>query len=323
MIQNAKIVAVGVEPQAYHTQEAKRGSVGFAMSPSQLKEFSKCPDRWVRGYEPPQSEAKDYGSLLDCRLLTPDLFPKRYAVRPATYTNDKGETKPFNLNSNVCKAWVEEQDGKEVISAAHVEDTDSAIARLNQDEVIAAFLAASDRQVLVVGEWHDDDTKLVVPIRCLIDLAPRKDSEFCKSLSDFKTTRSAALTPFQRQCYQMGWHIQAAFDTDLYVAASGEDRCNWCFIVQESYAPWQPAKRLLSHDFMELGRTEYRRILATYCACLKANQWPDYDSNDEAVQGWSVVRPEPFMESAGLFAPKLILPETETTPVMEEGEVTP
>lgn len=308
MIQNAKVVAVGVDSETYHRQESQRGTIEFIVSPSQLKEFARCPDRWRRGYNPPGSDAKAYGSLLDCRLLTPELFEKRYSIKPPTYTDDKGKLKPFNMNATVCKDWAAEQAGREIVSLKEVAECDEAIARLRCDEVIASFVDASDKQVLVVAEWLDEETGLVVPIRCLLDLVPRNDTEFAKSLADLKCVRSAALIPFQRQCYQYGWHLQAAFDLDLYVAASGEDRCNWCFVIQESYEPWQPAKRLLSQDFVDIGRAEYKKHLSLYCACLKAGQWPSYDDNDEAVQGWSLCSPEPWMGNDGQFSPKLISP---------------
>lgn len=308
-IQNAKVVGISIDSDVYHRQEAQRGSPEFSMSPSQLKEFARCPDRWRRGYNPPGSDAKAYGSLIDCRLLTPELFAQRYAVRPVTYRNEKGDEKPFNMNATFCKEWAAAQGSREIVSKKDMEDCDEAIARLRCDEVAAAFIDASDKQVLVVAEWLDEETKLVVPVRCLLDLVPRADSEFAKSLADLKTVRSAALIPFQRQCYQYGWHLQGAFDLDLFVAATGEDRCNWCFIIQESYEPWQPAKRLLSQDFIDIGRAEYRKHLALYCACLKAGRWPDYDSTDESVQGWSIVRPEPFMVSDSAFSPKIIIGE--------------
>lgn len=312
MIKNAKVAGSGVNSEEYHAQTEPRGSEKFAMSPSTIKTFAHCPSRWRDGYESPDSKAKANGNLFDCLLLTPEKFKLRYAIKPATYYDEKsGEDKPWNANSKVCKEWLADHADFEDVSQKEVDETHKAIERLRRDEVISKFLDASDKQVMVTAEWHDQGTGLVIPIRCLMDLVPRVGTEFEKSLGDIKTTRSAGLRKFQRDVYNLGYHIQAAFDIDLFVAATKEDRINWCFILQENYAPYQSGKRLLGQDFIELGRAEYARALTSYCACLKRNYWPDYDDNDEAIQGWSLIVPDPWMASEGQFAPQSTMPEEE------------
>lgn len=312
MIKNAKIAGVGVNSEEYHAQTEPRGSVKYAMSPSTIKTFAHCASRWRDGYESPDSKAKANGNLFDCLLLTPDQFKLRYALKPETYYDEKeGENKPWNGNSKVCKAWLADHADFKLITQKDLDQTNEAIAKLRKDEVIANFIDASEKQVMVTAEWHDKGTGLIVPVRCLMDLVPRADSEFAKSLGDIKTTRSAGLTAFRRDVHKLGYHIQAAMDIDLFVAATNQDRVNWCFILQENYAPWQSAKRLLGQDFIDIGRAAYTSALTSYCACLKRDYWPNYDDNDEAVQGWSLVLPEPWMASEGQFAPKTQMPDEE------------
>lgn len=321
----SKIVGKGIDSRAYHAgkMENLRGSPKYAMSSSSLREFGKCPSRWVKGYNPPDSDAKDWGKLLDTRLLTPHLFESTYAIKPVIYTTDKGEEKPWNGNATVCKEWIEEHKGVEIVSVSDVMACDAAIKELRADEIISAFVDASDTQVLVSGYYQDKKTGIELPLECLIDLAPRSDTEFAKCLGDLKSTRNAAIAPWQRWCFQAGYHVQAAFNTDLYVAATGEDRNTFCFILQENFAPWMPAKRLLSQDFLDLGRAEYKRLLENYCQCLKRGQWPSYDDTDESVQGWSIVAPEPFMAERRAFAPRFEL-EPENAPESEhDGEIIP
>lgn len=307
--QNARVLGVNVDSTVYHQQSFARGEPGFYMSPSSLKELKRCPQRWKDGYEPPESKAKDDGNLFDCLLLTPDQFQKRYAVKPATYCDEKtGEMKPWNGNSNKCKAWLADHEDFEPISAAEHEEVSLAITRFLSDEVLRKFHADSDKQVLTTAEWHDPETGIIVPVRCLMDLVPKVDSEFGKSLGDIKRTRNAGLHAFRRDCHKFGHHIQAAFDMDIYVAATGEDRCNWVLLVAENYPPYQTAKRLLAQDFLDIGRAEYKAALSLYCKCIQKNFWPDYDDNDEAVQSFSIVAPEPWMASEGQFAPRVEFP---------------
>ena len=301
---NAKIIGAGVNSELYHQQKSERCTPEFRMSPSSLKAFSECPSRYKAGYESPDSEAKQFGILLDCLFLTPEQFKPRYAVKPSSYKDAKtGDEKPWNGNSNVCKAWLENHADKIITSANEVAEANAAVRRLMADETIASYHAASDKQVHVIGEYHDKATGLIIPVQCLIDFVPRKDSEFQKSLGDLKTTRNAGQRPFARWCYQAGYHIQAAFDLDLYMAAmnpnkdqSGEDRQEWILIVQENYAPYETGRRLLSQDFIDIGRQTYQAGLARYAKCLKSGTWPGYDPDEE----FSLVAMEPWQEFAAL-----------------------
>lgn len=348
--QNARIKAVAALPSDYHHQDAERGTPNFVVSPSSLKEFGRCPARWKNGYVSPDSKAKAWGSLIDALLLTPEQFDARYVLQPGTYLSEvlvcpscgsesdslncrKCKTerqkrtiqKEWNNNSKTCQDWTLERltENKEVIDGSDLFDARTAVARIQSDPVIKSILDASNMQVWLEGEWHDEPTGLVVPARCLLDFVPRNDTEWAKCLGDLKSVKSAALIPFQRQVYQYGWHIQSSFDTDLYVAATGEDRCEWLFIVQENYAPWQTGKRMLSQDFTDLGRAEYRRLLNLYCKCLHRNEWPDYDSTDEAIQGFGLVSAEPWMAGAGQFAPQFTFEDEEGETQPEETDIIP
>lgn len=303
MLKNARIVGRNVSSVEYHDQKSKRGSADYQVSPSMLKQFSWCPKRWIDGYEPRESATQKWGNLLDCLMLTPDQFKTRYAVQPEKYEDEKtSEVKDWNNRANVCKKWVADQEGKIIISFDTHKDASAAILRLREDLTVRSFVDQSEKQVWVAGEWHDKATKLVIPVRCLIDLEPKADSEFGKCLGDLKSTRSAALRPFLRDSFTYGHHIQAAFDLDLYRAAMpDEDRNTWCLVVVENYEPWTVGKRMMTDDpsqpenFLDLGRVTYRRLLANYCFCLKHNKWPDYDSHEGAVQGWSPLSAEVWM----------------------------
>lgn len=304
MIANAKIVAVDADPAQYHGSSGKRGTANFQMSASAMREFMRCPDRWRRGFDLPSNRSLRFGSLVDAQLLAPQFFEKRYAIRPDEYTNEEGETKPWHSRSNTCREWLAEHDGLEVVSKDEVEEGRKAIASLVSDEVAANYIKACDCQVWVAAEWLDKPTGVTVPIRCLIDLAPRKDTEFAMTLGDLKTTSNAAQMAWQRFCYSTGYHIQAAWNLALYNAATGDERDRFCFLLVENVPPYQPAKRMLHADFLGFAQQQVKRLMSAYCGCIKTGRWPGYDDTDEAVQGWGIVNAEPWMESAETFGPK-------------------
>lgn len=301
MITNAKIVGIGVNAESYHAQKSKRGDLDFVMSSSSLRIFGQCAKRWLEGYEPPASEAKEYGSLLDCRLLVPEQFKIRYAIKPESYPDSKtGDSKPWNMNANFCKDWARNQGNREIVSIDQVNEVDAAINQLRKDEIVSSFIDASDTQVHIKAEWRDERTGLVVPIQALLDLLPKPDSEFAQTAGDLKSTRNAGLEPWTRFCFQLGFHVQAAFFLDMASAAEGSDRNTFCFILQENYPPWMVGRRMLSQDFIQIGRQTYQDLLTRYCQCLKTGRFPSYDDHSETVQGWSVVSPMPFMEYQAL-----------------------
>ncbi len=292
----AEVVATGVNSDAYHAVDVPRGTINYPMSPSSLKSFAECAQRFLLGYQPPASEAKAWGSLIDCCILTPGQFDSRYAVRPATYTNEKGDVRKWNGNANICKEWKAERDGLEILSPEEFANSGIAAQRLYADPLISSLLSSSDRQVHVQGFWHDAPTGLDVPVRCLIDLVPKIESEWAKCLADLKTTRNGSLGAWLRFAFQLQVHVQAAFDLDLYCAATGEDRNTWLFVLQENYPPYEPGKRMLSQQFIDLGRRRYQAYLSAYAQCLKSESWAGYDEHSDAVQGWSLMVPLSYME---------------------------
>lgn len=310
---NAKIVKNGAD---YHAQEAARGTPQFVMSSSALRAFAVCPSRWKAGYESKDSDASRWGRMLDVALLTPALFEARYVVEPPEYTNDKGEVKPWNNNATVCREWNKKTAlaGKEVVDEGELESIDAAIKRVRQDELMRSFLDTCDMQVELSAQWKDEATGLTIPFKCLLDCVPRADTEFRKCLGDLKTTMNAAAMPWQRWCFTAGYHIQAAVYIDAYVAATGEDRNTFCFLLSENFPPYEPGKRMLSQDFLTLGRASYTQMLANYSQCLKSNQWPGYDDTDESLQGWTLVEAEPFMAERAAFAPRYDFDEVSDCP---------
>src|ERR1035437_9620097 len=270
--QNCKVVGKSVSPASYHGHNIPRGDKRAPVSPSMLKNFWHCPSRFINGYESPESVSKDFGNLLDTLLLTPEHFDSRYILQPENYETtgmkcpscgtvtdskkcrdckcDRVETpvqKPWTNQSTTCADWTAAQAkaGRDVVSQDFLNTAWAAAKRIQKDEILSSFIAASDTQVLVEGEWLDEATKQILPVRCLLDLAPRLETEFANCLGDLKTTRSASVMAFQRDCFKLGYHLQAAFDLDLYNAATGEQRGTWCFAVVENYPPFEFGRRMM------------------------------------------------------------------------------
>lgn len=342
---NAKVVGSGIDPEAYHRTDEKRGTRNYPMSNSVLGLFEPCPARFIGGYESSDSSSKSTGNLWDTLLLSSHQFPSKYVECPATYEDigmecpicksvtdaktcrackcDRVEIrtpKPWDWGTTICKDFRKANAGKEPVKAELMQEARAAVSTVRADESLASLIDNAQRQVMVVAEYKDPATGITIPVKALLDLVPDKDGPFGKLLVDSKTTRNAAMRPWQRDCFQFGYGRQAAFHTDLYVAATGEDRNTFGHIVQENIAPFHVEKRILSEEFVELGRAQYMAALALYCRCLATGDWPGYYA-PVVLDGWALVSPDAWM--AGTEQRPTDPPPTQPYAVAEDDVPTP
>lgn len=291
----------------YMRRDFARGEYGYVMSRSELKNFAACPARWLHGYQEEGSAEQSWGDLVDCVALTPNDFPKRFALTPATYpapeSAKKGAPmveKPWNWNATFCKEYKARLNGKTPVKDEGPEgyrEAKIAAAALLADDSIRTLFEASSRQILVTADYEDADTGLFIPLKGLVDLAPNANDEnpFIDCLADLKTCNTAHPEAWARQVHKFGYDMQAALYLDLWNAATGEKRNEFRHVLQENYPPYQIGRRLLSDEFLSLGRHRYQSALRLYCQCLATSHWPDYEHGRNGIDGWTFADPEPWM----------------------------
>lgn len=333
MFKNCRIIAVNANPDEYHTVESgcERGTPKFVMFSSAIRAFWAAPSKWrepiideegnVTFWEFPGSVSTEYGALFDCLLLTPENFKDRYVVPPEEYVNAKKEVNKWSWNATFCKQWRadREEEGLEVTTQKMVWKAQQAIKRFLRDHDFARIVEQSEKQVWIVGEWHDP-SGIVVPCKCLIDLCPRLDSDFHKSIADVKTTKNARPIAWEKWAHSAGYEVQAAWNNDMFVAATNREICSFRFLLSENEAPYEIGRRLMSVDIIEpdrdqgdvaSGRRQYKRMMADYCACWRTGRVPGSDDPDESANGWTIVAPNPYAEQARAFSPKFSFAEEE------------
>jgi hypothetical protein len=284
------------------------------LSRSDLCDIYACPHKWYRAsamgkLEPDRpTPSMDFGSLVDCLLLQPARFNEYYILAPPTYETTKGEIKSWTWKSSTCREWREEQEATGIMVCIG-EKLDEAQAALNEfrchpkyGEQTKRLISNSTHQVFVIAEYHDEETGLVVPVKCLTDIVPNSDDpEFGKCLFDLKTAVDASPRKWARAVADNNYHVQAAINLDCHNAVAGAERIEFRHLIIENVAPWEPAFRFLSSggevDFVNAGRAKYLAALRTYCHCMKTGEWPSYaplgmvlDDGYEAVemQAWMV-----------------------------------
>lgn len=306
---NAKVWR-GIDPAAYLKSEFHRGQPSFVMSRSELCEFARCPSRWLAGYRSEDTDSTDWGSLIDSMLFDDAIdFEKKYAITPRTYPAPKthakvksgeikeGDPLDWNGNATYCYEWKERQAGKQFIKEDDYNLAKKARSLMLEDTGISEILNNAEIQVLVTGDYHDKETGLTIPVKGLIDIVPKlANTATGKMLIDLKTCTSAASHAWDKSVFTYGYHIQGAIYLDLYTAATGEDRNTFGHIIQESFEPFHVEKRILSQEFIELGRMQYLTALKQYCQCLKTGDWPGYPSR-MSIDGWGLCEPASWMIS--------------------------
>lgn len=299
-LHSAKLVGYDVEYESYARQVVARGHSDYSMGRSDLVDFAACPSKWMKGGgESEETEATEWGKLVERLIQYPAAAKDEYAVQPAEYDHPKEGRKPWNNNATVCRDWRKEQEsaGREVIKAETWTQANNAVKFFYGDHELSALLEASRCQAMVVGEYRDKETGLVVPVKGLIDLVPGKDTALNYVLADIKTTVNAHPFVWGREIHKRHYYWQAALYLDLWNLAMLEKRYEFKHAIQESCPPWQCGLRFLSEGFIRLGRLEYRAALQRYCQCLKERYWPGYETPEAGlcVNGWLVQDLEPYM----------------------------
>jgi hypothetical protein len=258
--------------------------------------FMSNPQRWIRGYEFKDTAATEWGTLIDCLVTCKGEFEKRFALTPETCEATKtmkivkegkaraGDQVPWSPTATECREWKEEAEsrGLQIVTRKEMEQANQAIAALKSDAWIGHMLAEASFQVMCIATYEDKDTKVKVPLKCLVDIVPSMKGQYANGLTDFKTARTASPKEWENACRKQHYDVQGAMSLDIWSACKPKERWCWYHIIQENEFPWQPARRYMSDTMLAMGRIDMWQALKRYCRCLKENQWPSWD--DEGPQ---------------------------------------
>lgn len=241
-----------------------------AVSQSTLKAFAACPRKFKLAPKREATPNMIYGSYLDALWLTGDV--SAFGVTP----------EGLDGRTSAGKAWKAENGHKVIVTQEQHVRAANAILRLNSIPEITDSRQACDVQVAVVAEIDG------VMCKGLIDLCPKDGAR--GGLADLKTAASADPKEWPRYVFNMRLHWQAAMYLDLWNRATGEDLQDFFHIVSEQEDPHEPCMMSLSHEFIGLGREQYRATLRRYAECQEKDEWPGYESQ-------AVIAPEKWMLS--------------------------
>ncbi len=200
-------------------------------------------------------------------VMTPEEFEK--ASQP----------KPWNWNSETCKAWLASQPrGVEVISPETKAEADIAVRKLHARPEIAAMMSgAAMTQVAMRYDFHEiihGIPGFTVRSKSLADLVPDRAGPWGNALCDLKMfAKLNNIEDVEREIYNRGYHGQAALYLDTWNALTGEDRERFVFCFQLSVAPYEVAVVELDADAIMAGREWYLKAIKKWAHVVTTGEW--------------------------------------------------
>lgn len=284
----------GVPSRVYHGQLTAKHSVSnsglkvvFDDSPAHFFEGSYLnPANWetveVDGVEvqqlieQPAGEPLIFGRAAHHLLLGEADFRKHFAVRPETYTDDKGATKPWSSNANVCKAWLAGQRDvdRTVVTMTQIEHIKGMAKSLGKHPLIQQGILRGYIEHSMVAE--DPETGIMLKTRP--DAIPTDSGDF----GDLKTAADITDDGIQRAIGDNNLHMQGALVRMVYRLITGREMESFTLIFVEKSPPYCVRIHTLTGEDLDLGEDQIRIALKTMARCFETGRWygPGGDQKD-------------------------------------------
>lgn len=254
---------------------------GPGISKSGLDDINASPAIYYGRHLDPQRPAETRkggqleGQLAHCAILEPDEFSKRYIVGP-------------DVASRNAKAWKDFEAANPGLECIKRDEYEAAMRQADAVRKLPEIADALSRgRAEVSAYWRDPVTGVLC--RCRPDFAHDCGTNGV-ILLDVKTCGDASPAEFARQIARKRYHVQDAFYTDGYSAASGREVLAFVFVAVEAQWPHAACAVMLDEPGKDHGRREYRRNLNTYAECLKSGEWPGYSNQIQIVNlpAWAI-----------------------------------
>ena len=253
---------IKITPQEYHSQ--------LTFDPQKLPDLQAAghisasaivaaadPLSFLYGQPRKATAAMDYGNLLDCLLLTPELFDDLYAALPADApqkpTKAMLEAKKPGADSIARQEWWANFDqclrGRIPVSASLMDQARAAESMFRQHKLASTILAESETQVALAGP-----NPLGFPgqAKCLIDLVP--GTFFGKGVvADFKSTNDTSEKGMTDTIWRFSYHVKMAWYGLCLEAAGSKPINRHVLIWQRSKFPYDVHVREISQGDIDVG----------------------------------------------------------------------
>ena len=236
------------------------------LSYSSLKAFRKSPRHYIDYLErrPSPSPSMILGSLVDCLLLTPELFEKKFLLTPK-----------INRRSNAGKAEYQQYLDMAINNNLTMIDEDQlSLGKHIKESVLsdetAGKLLAAKTNCQKHLTWRHVIDGYSLPMRGYLDFESNAWGE--SFLVDLKTSKSADPRDFEKDIANYEYFLQMACYLDAY-------KRKWfkfpyfIFLVVETTEPFGVSINFCDAKMVEYGKKELIGTMRAFKYCMENNLW--------------------------------------------------
>ncbi len=226
---------------------------------SLLKEMGRSPRKMLRSMQMQRKEspAQALGKAMHMAILEPEKFLSNYITEP----------EGVNKRKKADREALEElrASGKEILSS---EDFEACLLQAERIRTSSFFAKMIDGQTET--SWFENYHGRRIKGRLDVWL-PEK-----RVIVDIKTTDSADERSFARDAIKYGYHVQAAFYSDLVSACIKEPVAGFAILAIEKTEDRDMRAFWLDPELIEAGRKLYRQWLDQFILCEETGNFPGY-----------------------------------------------
>ena len=242
--------------EVYHAEEKH-------ISSSKLKKYKKSPAN-AKYSKMEETKSMKFGTAYHTYILEPDDFHKEYCV---LYSDNRPEPSK-NMNSKLNKEWKLELETKyNLLTIDEYNDIMRMKEKLFSNPYAKYLLTGGEGELSFYNKING------VNVKCRADHF-LKDK---KIIVDLKTTTDAREEKFKWTSSDYGYHISAAFYTDIIEKEFKNEGYDFFIIAQEKAAPYDYSIFKASEQFLAIGRYEYEELLQMHRKCEENNHWGGYE----------------------------------------------
>lgn len=221
------------------------------------------PDREERA----QSEPLLFGRAAHHLLLGEADFRSHFVIRPETYRDDEGKSKPWSGNARTCKAWLAEAKaaGLDVLTESQLLKIRGMAESLKREPLIRAGILNGRIEHSII--WQDKETGVWLKVRP--DAIPAVDMSF----ADLKTAADITDDGIERAISDNDLHVQGALVGMACRAVLGREMESFSLVFVEKDRPHCVRVRELTPVDLELGEQQIRAVLPIFAKAVETGVW--------------------------------------------------
>jgi exodeoxyribonuclease VIII len=234
-----------------------------AISKSDLDLINRSPKhfKYAKSHPSEPTEAMLLGSVLHKLILEEEDFTSEYAVAPVCDRRTKAGKATYN-------DFIENVKGRIVISSDMFETAFAIAEAVKSNPIVKKLLCGGKAEQSYF--WEENG----IECKC------RPDYLKNNIVIDLKSTKNASPEAFVKSAYDYRYHVQAWWYLNG-LRKCGINAEEFIFIAFEKEPPYAVCVYAADDLMLELGETDAKRNLMTYCECAESGNWYGYEKKPE------------------------------------------